>query len=1244
MRWISAQDLEDWARGIPARFDLPELVADLIRATASNIDEMRFPSGDKGAVRGFDGHLVATSAALNIPEGRSYWEFGTNDYKSKLLEDFKSRTKDVDEAQQADITLVLVTPWTWDSSDIKNKIEDWEALRAAESKWKAVKVVDGSKLADWLETCPAVASWHARVRLKLAPATGARSADEFWDEYAGLFKRPITEEVLLCERLESAERLLETLMGAPSSMTLQADSPDEVVAFAVAAIRQAPPAVRFFLQARTLIVDTVEAARFLAPKSGLLLILRGEAGRSPSQFSAGTTTLVPLGRQQKLGANEILPRPTAQALGKALMSMGWEENEALTLARGSGRSLTALSRLRPGGNYDPPGWVAEGAQLLPAILAGGWNRANDLDKAAVEKIAHSGAYRDLEARLRTHLTTAEPPFETVGSVWTVRAPMDAFMWAGQLIGPEEAERFRQVLIDVFGAIEPDPDPDEPLSFGGTSPSGHTEWLREGLATTLLMMAVWWETAGVNLAPDNGQTFADRVVEDLPGLKSDYRLLTSLQRELPLLAEAAPVPLLSALEHMLGGMGELIAPIFKEIPGYLTPSFRHVGVMWALEVLAWDPAYFRRAVLVLARLEMLAPEGRMGNRPIGSLQEIFLLWNPSTNAPLALRMAVLEELTQVTPEVGWKVLVALLPSNFGSSMATQKPRLREAGAADRKPITRREYAEAQSAVIGKVLALVGDDAARWNSVLPVLSLFDPVNQHKALAALEGALGRLTGQPQRVLWERVRREVERHERFSTAKWALGPDQLVALQDLVARFEPGDPMVQVKWMFETWALDGSGDLADSDRRRARAVEAFYRSEGAQGLLRLAASVRGNYMLAHAVEAIGLPADELLGLVEASLAAGGPDDFTYYLSGAFRRQAGPQKALEWLEAGHHANRFSGEVVARFLLAWPDGPATWTVARRFGPEVETGYWTTRSPHYTTGPRSALLRSSLLLTRHGRPLAALQSALNRLDELPSKLLVRMIGASIRELNSGADHDGTMLRYYLEEGFNALDGRSDVPEEEIVKLEFGLLPLLADSGRALKLYDLMARSAGVYHNILCDVFRAVGDPPGEPDAVTQSRARISYSLLREFDKVPGQADGDIDAAALSAWVDDLRLRGKATDREEITDIYLGHVLAHAVADPDGAWPHRAVRYQIERIASVPVERGIQTQRFNMRGVFTKGVMDGGEQERDIAHTYSEAAATTVAWPRTSALLSAMARHWEEYAKHADLDLEQRRLKY
>jgi hypothetical protein len=124
---------------------------------------------------------------------------------------------------------------------------------------------------------------------------------------------------------------------------------------------------------------------------------------------------------------------------------------------------------------------------------------------------------------------------------------------------------------------------------------------------------------------------------------------------------------------------------------------------------------------------------------------------------------------------------------------------------------------------------------------------------------------------------------------------------------------------------------------------------------------------------------------------------------------------------------------------------------------------------------------------------------------------------------------------------------------------------------------------------------------------------------------------------------VRRLGTETDRAEITDNYVGRVLAHAPPDPDGGWPHRVVRDEIERLSSDEVERALQMERFNMRGAHSRGIYEGGEQERDFAKASYVAAEITTGWPRTSALLRATGKMWEEDARRADLDAAQRRLK-
>ena len=232
---------------------------------------------------------------------------------------------------------------------------------------------------------------------------------------------------------------------------------------------------------------------------------------------------------------------------------------------------------------------------------------------------------------------------------------------------------------------------------------------------------------------------------------------------------------------------------------------------------------------------------------------------------------------------------------------------------------------------------------------------------------------------------------------------------------------------------------------------------------------------------------------------------------------------------------------------------------------------------------------------------------------------------------------------LERALSVLDARPDTSELEIAQREYAYFPLLEFSNRKLRLHDLMASDPAFYHQILRNVFPGDNEPNVEADEPTKARARMSYSLLSHFSRIPGPSSSGIDGTFLTNWIDELRRLGVETDCPAVTDNYIGRMLAHAASDADGGWPDRAVRYQIERLASDEMERGLRLERFNMRGVHGRQVFEGGDQERDLARSYASDAKIAEAWPRTSTLLGAIAREWEEDAKREDVEAAQRKLR-
>jgi len=1168
----------------------------------------------------------------------SYWEIKTSDDPwAEGLKDFRKRSDEISEEERAVATFVFVSSRIWDSSRRDRKIEDWVSACNAEFAWKKVRCLDAVALEAWLDLHPAVAARFARYKIGNMPQRGARSTDEFWNEFRHGFDPPLVEDVLLAGREQRAATLVEALMRPEGATYLVSDSPDEVIAFGVAAIRTAKPEVRTFLEARTIVVDEMTAGRELLALDNLSFLLRGETAEVPGMFKGAS--LVPLSRYQPGGKATLLDRPSADALAAALEKMHFDRVKAFQFARGSGRSLTALRRRIPAGSVPQPKWVESASTVLPAILAGGWDMSNGMDRDVLSMLAQTATYAEFERRLHQFVRQPDPPVDLIRSVWTVRAPMDAFLLAGDHIDEDVLERLRAVLAKVFSHVKPPPDPKAFVRPDPENPDDFSEWLRDGLATTLLQIAVWDQLAGMPIL-GSGQAFANRVVSEIPGLGTP-RVLAALKDQLPYLAEAAPGPLLVALERTLEGSPDVLRPLFDEVEGFLHPVSQHTGLLWALEVIAWDPEYFERAVLILARLASLDPGGRLTNRPINSLREIFLPWRPRSKASAQQRLAALDKICRILPDIGWALIAKMLPTMYGSSSGTARPRLRESTGGE-AGVTYAEYWEMQAAAVQRAIELTGSDPNRWAVLISDMSNLRPAERTTALARLDTTLEQLGPDQGRPILEELRSEVEKHERFPTAKWVLPHEELAPMRALVDKYTPKDPLEQARILFDSWSFDGDGNRETIDRARQATLKSILAQYGPAGVVTLGRAIKNSHNVVEAVEHLDIPREDLEAAVTLSLSAAEPDGLTLGLIAVLRVKFGAEAAQGLVT--QLRGRFSDAHFARLLLPLPDNQDTWRFVNTFGESVEAGYWRSKGSYWLKGSTSELVEAIDNYIRFGRAIAALEASLQRLNEVPAAKIFEILEAVVSEVNARGPLDGAMLTYEVERAFATLDSREDVSAEDVARREIMLFPLLEYGQRKMRLFDVMAANADVYYQVLAMVFLADGDPqPSELGERERSLWRLNYSILSKFSHLPGMTPEGINPAVLSSWIARVRELAKKGRRADIADQYIGHILAYAPSDAHGVWPIDAVRDQIESLDSDEVEQGIRIERFNMRGAHTRAVYAGGDQERALARQYYDYAQTMDAWPRTQVLLRSIAKNWEADAMRQDEWAEQRKAK-
>ena len=177
------------------------------------------------------------------------------------------------------------------------------------------------------------------------------------------------------------------------------------------------------------------------------------------------------------------------------------------------------------------------------------------------------AYDAVEAPLRPLVLLPDPPIDRVNDVWAMRTPVDAFINLAHALGQEHLDRFAAAAKTVFSEIMETPSADDVFNPTYQRKSSYSDWLREGMMTTLLHMSALHEQVEVGVRQGTLKDYVNEVVKSIPALTSDYRLMASLRNNLALLAEAAPGPFLDALERLLEGDVAKIKPIFEETKGF-----------------------------------------------------------------------------------------------------------------------------------------------------------------------------------------------------------------------------------------------------------------------------------------------------------------------------------------------------------------------------------------------------------------------------------------------------------------------------------------------------------------------------------------------------------------------------------------------------------------------------------------------------------------------------------------------------
>ncbi len=1208
---IKARHIENWADRIDARTHLSVLLRKLVHSTGRDLHEVDFPGYDNAQRRGHDGVVKSGTSNPWIPEGVSYWEFGTNQNPhDKAEKDYSSRLESVDPAERANSTFVFVTPRNWPGKTA------WENQKKETGDWKEVRAFDASDLEQWLEQAVLAQIWLAEQLGQ--PTSGYETLERVWHRWANASEPHLTPEIF-APSVAAYRDEFKRWLGKPSKkpFVVAADSRDEALAFLACLfdsedLRQYKDGAAVFTSPETLKTLVASSVNFIpivhSPDTEREL---GDAHRRLHCIVFRTRNAV------DTKADIVLDLLGYDAFKKALTAMGLKRDKIERLARESGRSPTILRRcLSKNAAIRMPEWARDdktAKDLVPMALIGTWHAESEADREIVSYVANRN-YEEIEDGVARLLGFDDSPVWSAGGFQGVTSKIDALFAIAERVIAADLDRFfiaaEYVLSESDPALELPEEKRWAAALYGKK-RNYSDALRESICDTLVILSVhgndlFQRRLGINVE--------DRVEGLIRKLLTPLTLekLLSHDHDLPFFAEAAPAVFLNLIEEDLQSKDPIIFGLLKPVDSTWTSPSR-TGLLWALECLAWKPQHLPRVSSILAQLSQRKIDDNVMNKPGDSLQDIFRSWMPQTAASVGVRVKVLEMLIKRFPNIGWAICIAQFQPGSQIGIPSYRPRWRSDASGAGQVVTYKEIYDFNRKALDLLIAWPSHDEKTLGSLIESLSCMAEKDQTKVWDLIQEWSQNATESAKAALRERIRCFAFSRQ----GRQKLGEATRDRAREVYDSLCPHDPVIQHGWLFASGWVQESADEIEEDFDHQKHAERIHRLRrdamieiwtecGFQGVKKLLADSGAAEIVGHYMPSCVTGVKPQIDFIKCCLSLDG--DFQgkaeqclqgFLVSIEEDSRAGVLQAA--------AKELSAEERVRLFVCAPFQASTWRLLDGYGEDIRAEYWKNVSPSGIRHTPAELTELIDCLREARRPRAAFHAAHMKFKDIePSRL--KQLLREVATVNAEPEGHYLPKRYNISEALDSLNNRPGVTRDEMAELEFMFINPLEYSQHGIpNLENQITESPAFFAYVVALIYKRSDDGEDplewkiEDPKQREAAAWAARHLLRVITKIPGtNDDGEIDGHVLAAWISEVRQLCRNYARVDIGDHCIGELLAKAPAGKNGIWPSEAVCEAMEGIASTKIGEGFYFGTRNSRGVIE--LDEGGKQEHERATKY------------------------------------------
>ena len=928
---------------------------------------------------------------------------------------------------------------------------------------------------------------------------------------------------------------------------------------------------------------------------------------------------------------------------KALETMGLGPDEIRRLIKESGRSLTVLRRrLAKSERLKHPDWSEKqelSSSLASMALSGTWLANNNADCALIQEVAQRDA-ETIEREFMNVLNMDESPIWAIGEYRGVVSKLDVLYGVSRWLSAELFQRFLGAAETVLSKRDPSLDLPEDqrwaASLHGKIPA-FSEPLQKGINESLVLLSIHGKHLFNGSVREPEQEIANLIIGLLEPMKVDT--LLSQCKHLPLYAEAAPDTFLRILERDLEQDDPVVFALMKPATDVWFSQNYRVYLLWALELLAWNPEWLVRVVDILAQLAAIEPDDNLSNKPSNSLLSIFRSWMPQTGASLDARKAALEYLTRMHPEIAWHILSEQFVVGQQIGGYSPKPLWRDYAIGLGEPVRGSQRNLFVQHCIQTCIEWPTHSVDTLSDLTGKTEQLDSTQLKQLEQVFENWADDAKDKERSLLRERIRGDI------GIVKLRVGSGRIQrkranecirVLQRAYEKLNPQDLVWRHAWLFEkTWVARSYEEEEEHEqdyeahseqvrKQRIAAILEIQSELGDNGVIRLAfcgeaPEVTGNTFV-DAIEEL----DAQLSLLKRVLSDSNlleSEPHQRLVSGIFRGM-GPERALLVVEKLTKA--WSAEVVTKLLILIPFDRQVWTSLHSFGKMMTERYWREVRPSWGQFSEDDVNYAVAQLLAAGRPFEAFEFA--HLDWL--RLESAHIQSILLDLASSSDESQKLRSqndaYYIENAFSVLNERTALSQSELAQLELLYIDFCRRGEYGIPNLEREIESKPA---LFCDFVELTSrgfTGEAEPTEYERRTIRLAFSLLGALKRLPGHDDdGSLNAERLMNWIHKVQIRSDSLNCRDRADYRIGELLSNAPQDDDnGIWPCEPVRDALDAYLNSDMESGFIIGRRNARGVQLRG--HGGDQERKLADEYEEwARGCEYTHPRVAATLRQLA---------------------